>query len=407
MFDKKRIHIGLICCCLIITALLGTSCSSSSVNGITAQKNYGLSADTPKHLTQNLGSEIKIDADVTIPDGVRSVPILSAEPYLLDGAKLKQKLIGKNAVQQVKYKDESVQMVTSGLFLTGKDGKPIQFGEVAKQDNDRMLLYGGGLTLFMTTEYNYIFYAFQHNSTSGDYSADQYKQKSLPFMSPDTAFSHVVNFINDFGLDVSGSHDTYCLDSATTLSINGLSTMNHYICYVAIGPANLQNKMMYDNDDDFYFFTLYPKYHGIPITAGDGLTIGGGAFDIAYSERGIEYLSATTLYKEKSVLKPKVQTYGLNGALQALKHKYDQTILANPVKITGIRFCYVPVPLSKNGNEVELIPAWNFDVTQTVLDINGNGVDAQAHSGKPKTETVEIYFDATTGKEIIGSSPRL
>lgn len=407
MSKRKRAHIGIVLSFLVVFSILSTSCSVNSVNGITAKKGNGLPANIPKHLSENLGSEIKVDADVTVPDRIHSVPILTAVPYKLDGNKLKETLIGKNKVKQMKYADGSTQMVTSGLYLTGKDGKPVKFGTVAKQENNRMLLYGGDLTLFMTTEYNYIFYAFQHDSSSGDYSADQYKLKSLPFMTPDNAFNNVVKTFDSFGLDVSGVHDTYCLDNATTLSINGLSIMSHFLCYEALGPADLTGKMMYDENDDFYFFTLYPKYHGIPITAGDGLTVGGGAFDVAYSERGIEYLSATSLYKEKSVMQTNVQIYGLDGALQTLKHKYDQTILADPVKVTGIRFCYVPVPLSKNGDEVELLPAWNFDVNQTVLDINGNGVDAVMHSGKPKTEQVEIFFDATTGKELIGSSPRL
>lgn len=400
----------LIFCCLLLS-LMTTACSVGTAGGITARKSTGLTADIPKHIVQKLSNEIVIDADVSVPEGVKSVPILSASPFLIDFSKLNSTFIGKNETENSKNKDGSVEYFTSGLVLDDKDGKPIVYGMVSTQPNDRVLIHGKSQTIFMTMEYNYIYYAFQSDPTSENYNIALYKHtKSLPFMALDTAFKNVVHTVNNLGISVDGVHDTFCLDHDTTSSINGLDHMTKRLCYIpgSNGMGNeLPGKIEYSEHDDFYYFKLYPKYHGIPITDGDGMNIDGGAIDVAYSERGIEYFAANTLYKQTGVLKANVDVYGLDGALQALRHKYAETIISDPIKVTGIRFCYVPVPVSKNSEEVKLIPAWSFDVNQTVMDITGDGIEIGQQKGTPKTESVKVYFDASTGNELFGSSPRI
>ena len=283
----------------------------------------------------------------------------------------------------------------------------INGGERSERANDRILVYGGNQTIFMTTEYNYTFYSFQRDTTSGTYFPNLYKKKSLPFMLPSEAFATVEKTMNNLGLSVEGNHDTYCLDHLTTAESMGCNPGALYIDYVSDSFQYLPGKSDWDTYDDYYYFVLYPKYHGIPVAEGDGSSIEGGTLDVAYCERGIEYLMANTLYKETGILQNDVPVYGLDGALQMIKYKYDNTILTEPVTVSSIRFCYVPVPISKNSTDYKLVPGWQFTIKKVAMNVNGETEASNFGGASAQMDTINIYFDATTGKEIIGSTPRL
>ena len=410
---------------ILLLAILLTACTGNNSNGITAKKIIGLPADTPTHLSQKLGKHVNLDADVVIPKGVKEVPILKAGIYKIDPQKLRSTfkiapfetmIDNKKTIEKVvvtRNADGSTQELAYDV-LRDKSGAPMEFNDYKQRvggyqhhENSRMIFYGENQTIYMTTEYNYIYYAFQRDTTSGSFDTDMYTEKSLPFMKPDDAFSSVVKTMDTLGLDVSGCHDTYCLDSLTSLMNLGLNSRGEHINYVSSVFQYLDQKYDWGEYDDYYYFVLYPKYHGIPIAEGDGSSIEGGTLDIAYCERGIEYLMANSLYKETGVLQSDIPVYGLDGALQMLKYKYDNTILTEPVTVSSIRFCYVPQPLAKGSKDYELTPAWQFVVKKAVLDVEGN-LEASNFAGeKAQTDTIDIYFDATTGKEIIGSTPRL
>ena len=398
--------------CLLLIALFMTACTGNSYNDITVKKANNLS-NAPTHLSQKLGKHVNLNADVVIPEEIKSIPVLKASIYSIDPSKLKETLIGKQIIITQKNSNGSIQELAYGQ-LCDTSGNPIlvsdilvDHGKPLEQENDKLLLYGAGQTIFMTTEYNYTFMTFQRDAISGSYSADQYKKKSLPFMSPSNAFGNVVKTIGKLGLDVHGTHSTYCLDNQTSSDILGYDPYARYTDYVSNVYQTLENKGEWGVYDDYYYFVLYPKYHGIPIAEGDGSSIEGGTLDVAYCERGIEYLMANSLYKETGVLQSDVPVYGLAGALQMLKYKYDNTILTEPVTVSSIRFCYVPVPMSKNSTDYRLVPGWQFTIKKVVMNVNGETEASNFGNASAQMDTINIYFDATTGKEIIGSTPRL
>ena len=396
---------------LLLLAILLTACTGNNSNGITAKKINGLPADTPTHLSQKLGKHVNLDADVIIPEGIKKVPVLKASIDKIGADRLNSVLIGNLSFGGVNNPDGSTQEIAPDS-LRDKNGKPMRLfnfgeGQIGEIDNNKMLIFGASQIIFMSTEYNYTFLAFQRDTTSGSYSANLYKKTSLPFMSPDKAFNNVEDKMKALGFEVKGSHKTYCLDHQTSSGVLGFDPRGLYVDYVSYTYNYLNNKFDWDTYDDYYYFVLYPKYHGIPIAEGDGSSIEGGTLDVAYCERGIEYLMANTLYKETGILQSDVPVYGLDDALQMLKYKYDNTILTEPVTVSSIRFCYIPVPMSKNSADYRLVPGWQFTIKKTVTDVEGQTEASNFGGASAQTDTINVYFDATTGKEIIGSTPRL
>lgn len=367
-------------------------------NGVKVSRHNGMSGSQTKHLTEKLGNSVDINAVVHIPANIRSVPLLYAKPVVLDPAKVKNLLLSNLPVaQKRKNADGSMEYIAYDNTHDGQ-GNVYLYGGYPVEDS-RLLMCGGSEVLYMTRVYNYIFNAFHPDDTCDAYDANLYsKTREFAFATQSEALQKIAETLKPLGIDVSAVCDVYSLDHDTMANREG--TMGKFSDMISLTSGQIMGKTGgWTEHDDSYYFILHPQYHGIPITEGNGLEIPGSGLTACYSERGFEYLLASNIYKESGVKEQNVPVYGLDGALQALRHKFDETILSSPAKVTEINFCYVPQSIGAKGDSVVLEPAWSFSVTQTIID-NKNG-------NTKRTENVIMAIDAVTGKEITGASPRL
>lgn len=160
-------------------------------------------------------------------------------------------------------------------------------------------------------------------------------------------------------------------------------------------------KSDWSQDDDCYYFAFQQSFNGIPVTQVDhgdvdkGTNVQGTKMSALYSKNGICDFDAEGFYQETGVQTKDAALIGLQGALDALKSKYESIILSDPIVVKKLSLNYVAVLLDKTEENFKLTPAWVVTVNQITQQINQD-------TGKKFTVPIPsvVMIDAVTGKEI-------
>lgn len=371
------------CCIISILIVLSLSaCTKGDENGdlqgsISSVPNTG---SNPSHIKMELGANLSIDADVTSQSDVGGIKVLDAQALTVDKQKLVSALLG------------NAKITKTAEYGTGESKQY----EYITSDGSR--LEASSNIYFATMQYyQYIKSVFCTDKTASWFNSNKYSKSSdLPFATRAAAATDVTKVLKSMGIDVSATYEGYSLDHET-MKAQQYIVKNNKEYTDGMKGNTIKLKDNWDSDDDCYYFTFHPQFDGMMIDPDDHGTedalLNGSYIDVCYSKRGIEYLSTMFLYTQTGEEKQTIQIIDSSKALQAVVNKFNTMVLTSPTKITHVRLCYAATYVDSSHKEYNLVPAWRFDMEQTIKNVKETKTNTSVN-------TFAVIINAVTGKEI-------
>lgn len=221
----------------------------------------------------------------------------------------------------------------------------------------------------------------------------------LPFASEATVEKDVRAALAKIGLRNVGDCTIYSLDWQTLQSEakKVLADPNN-ADWIQSGKMSVRSD--WSESDDCYYLWLRDQIDGIPIIdhpyqlKTQDVYVDGTYIEVLYSQDGIQYLVAGTVYQPESAIRT-ASLLSVEDVLPEVKEKYDSIITEYSYTITQIALCYVPSPGDAEQSFYEMIPAYAFQVTEKGTDTDESGV------ATPHEFSFSLLYDATTGQEIV------
>ncbi len=355
-------------------------------------------------LQQTLSSQVKIDADVFVPDNIdfSNLKTYKGEMLRLDMEAIKEDLFGAGAeVKETRQESKESKFPDEDYILwEGNDGSYLAgMGD--------MINFSSGK---MPDVKPYLFL----ETSAAEYNGDAFLSgKKLDFATEQESFTLVRGLLDKLGVSISENYLCYTIDHDTLRKEAEIYRSALVQNMQETGIKNENGTDMTEDDilahmpdpnytveDDCYYFKLFASAEGYPVTqiengifANGGLTPGSVANAIV-SQDGVVHLYLYDLYESSEVMQ---EGAGLNldDAIAALDEKYNSIILDGDYEVQEIAFEYVPV---SQGDvlSVELTPAWRFVVKHSVETMG------KADNSLYTIDQYEyVMLNALTGEEIL------
>lgn len=335
-----------------------------------------------QHIQRQLDSNLSVDAEVIAPSNIQKIDMLRVTPLRFDTQT--QVLETLHITNNIIRKDN---LVDSGSYYQTADGKELFY--------DRKTLN------FQTYKFRmYIYQLLYKYIVPGDRTnnIDRFSQKrdlDLPFMPYQQAVDEVKEKLVSLGISVYDQVETYSLDYQTLQAQEKTLKENGDLTNLRDGSITLKDGWSKEDDCYYMFFRsgfdkipIYPWPHGSIET---NTFVASAYITACYSHNGLEYLAILDTYQKKDVEQEGLKIISFEEALTAVRHKYENVILTEPITISTIELNYVPKLISRSRDEFQLVPAWCF----AMKEIREDG------KGKSHTFYNRMIIDATTGDEIL------
>jgi len=333
-----------------------------------------------QHIQRQLDTNLSVDADVIASSNIQKLDTLHVTPIRFDTQvqALETSLIANSKVIQKK------DYVDSGSRYLTADGKE--------------LFVGRGTVNFQTDKFRTYLYQILITRGNTTNNLDRFSQKrnlDLPFTPHQLAVDEVKKVLTSLGIYVYDEIETYSLDYQTLQAQEKVLKENGNLTSPKDGSITLKDS--WSEDDDCYYMVFRSGFDKIPIYPNSHGSVEANTFvpsayiTACYSKKGLEYLAILDTYQKKDVDQEGLKIISFEEALAAVKHKYGNVILTEPITVTSIELNYVPMLINQSRDEFRLVPSWCLDLKKVVKD------------GKGETHTVHsrMIINATTGGEIL------
>lgn len=378
-------------CVLICFLLLTTGCNvkdKQPTSGTHEDENNRQTSSligdrTSTKIEMELADNLSVNLDIVVPKTISdsSVSIQNGSFRYIDGTQIPESLVdSKKIVNENARPSFSVNGFESIVYTL----------------SDESELFIGENTLTYQTDYaKRIRTVFNMNSIDENYNASIFDtNRDVSFDSIENAKSNVISLLSKMNIEINSVSKVYSLNHS-----NLQQEESKLINKVDLKGQGYKAKESWSSDDDSYYMLLDQSVNGISVASSkygrpNSTKIAlSEPLEIIYSNRGIELFSATALFETKETGEA-TKLINIDAALKVLKEKYDLVILTDPTVVTQAELVYLPVYDKTKENVVNLVPAWQFVVEQTVTD--------QKNSSSHQSVSRQLVFiDAITGKEII------
>lgn len=382
--------------CVMLTACASveetsTSSLASSSPSQPASPTANLSNGGTNHIKKQLAANLSVDADVVLPKGFNAskADVLTAKYHQADTALLLKTFFSQKKIKQHTSKDGDHYQAADGSYLSNS------LGSFAFSDHGKPNIH---------------FAFFMDPQDIDDYNADKFSATSdLPFEARNSSVGRAQKTLSSFGVDVGKDYTCYSLDHQTlqkqqdayvARQEDDSNTAKFFKADLNAGRVQLQKT--WTQDDDCYYFILYPEINGIPVTrqlhgsADNGTEVEGTDITVLYDKNGIVDLQADYVYDKTGIFTKDAALINTDKALEAIRNKYGSVILSGPVTVTKMSLQYVPILADKSRKNFKLTPAWVCDIKQVYEKQN-------KQTGKKISRSIcsEVLIDAVTGKEVL------
>ena len=187
---------------------------------------------------------------------------------------------------------------------------------------------------------------------SADNTSDNSKFKDSISFSSDEALDKVKKFIEIFQLNFS--------DYDYVIATVSKQSLEAYLPQMKKNPMKEGTDFsIYDNQaEDLCVISVYPKIEGyrvidsnVMLGSGEQLNVTYGTnFTFAITESGIIHADMLGVYLPTQAGEQILVSYAQ--AIEAIKEKYKETLLENPVYIENIQIEYAPLPIEQNEGQL-------------------------------------------------------
>ena len=146
----------------------------------------------------------------------------------------------------------------------------------------------------------------------------------------------------------------------------------------------------FDREDEGYYLVFRCEYKGIPLLAQnyylrDKALCSGSFIEMIVTRSGIQKLLAKGIYDLQEKEECAETLYDFNRMIAAIKAKYQDIMLQEPVTVNRIELIYAPDVVAVNPMVYELSPCWAVYVNKAYTDGRADAF---------------LYFNALTGDEL-------
>lgn len=324
---------------------------------------------------ETLAENLIIDADVTAPN---HLPTKNYQVTLkeLDKENVEQIFLSGKEIREVKEIPNTIDETKMSYVYNTDDEASlvIDMGRVSfveQQAIDRHYTrYIKGDSFFIDYHLDEIFPKERLNNVDREASVQSFK-----------------DICQKLDIEISGEPDVYALDAESLDAVTD---------YEEAQP-NGEPIKKWTEEDQAYFITAHVLYDEFPMTQFGYITESGYGIGTRihaiFGVGGLIEFSADGIYETTKEGDEITQICSLDTANTAIKEKYKNTILSNPVRISEIRLEYLPVQKDMEQQLYELTPMWIYTASQK-SQIEKEGKITEI------TNTFQIYIDALTGKEF-------
>lgn len=340
-----------------------------------------------RHIQRQLDTNLSVDAEVNAPSDIEKLDILLVTPQRLDTQvqTLKNWLIDDSKIAN---KEEY-------------DGRGGGSKYVFRTVDGKYLGVGNNNVHFITENFQtYIRQILFRYIIPGDttYDLSRFKQNrdlDLPFMPYRQAEDKAKKLLTSLGISTYDVVESYALDYKTLQ--NQEKAMKEKGDLTSPKDGSITTKDRWSEEDEIYYMIFRSSLNNIPVyplnhgSVEKNTIVLSGYINVAYSQRGLEYLRIDYPYEKKSIDREEVKIISADEALAVATRKYENVILTDPTTITAIELYYVPTLINKSRDEFRMVPAWSFELEEIRKRAND----------EPYTAHSRIIIDATTGGEIL------
>lgn len=332
-------------------------------------------SETPEELQKTLAENLIIDADVVVPE---CLPTKTCQVTLkeLDKENVQQIFLSGTEISEVKEIPNTIDETKMSYVYSTDDEASlvIDMGRasfVEQQAIDRHYTrYIKGDSFFIDYHLDEIFPKERLNNVDREASVQSFK-----------------DICQKLDIEISGEPDVYALDAESLDAVTD---------YEEAQP-NGEPIKKWTEEEQAYFITAHVLYDEFPMTQFGYITESGYGrgtrVRALFGVDGLIEFSADEIYEMTKEGDEITQICSLDTANTAIKEKYKNTILSNPVRISEIRLEYLPVQKDMEQQLYELTPMWIYTASQK-SQIEKEGKITEI------TNTFQIYIDALTGKEF-------
>lgn len=372
---RRKIYIiGILCGILLLTGCEKGKNISNKAEQITSNVIKKASYKDGDTIQKQIDTNIKINAEVNIPESLQSLKINKTKAYRpnLNEKNIKEIFFQKN--------DKLFKNIDSG-YNSREFGK---YDSICYTSADgASLIYEPADIEYSNLNREYYLNCLFTDPQFEDYNLDRYPQsEELSFAKKEKVFQKIKKVFDTLNIPISEDYTSYSLNHKQLKKEEKAMDSN--------GNIHTENeKKSWKEDDDAYYFILHQEINGVPIEQsgyGDG-----------YTGTGVEETKLEVIYVKKGWISFEEQWgYSLEQtdtvwniipvkkALEYFQKKCDMLVLNEKWNISEISLKLLPV--FKKNNDYEIRPVWFFE---------GDSLDQDK-----KEHKITIIFDAITGKEI-------
>lgn len=343
----------------------------------------------PEELQKTLDENLIIDADIVVPE------TFPARTYQ---ATLKEE--DKEKIEEVFLSNKEITNVEEFSNDFDKTKKNYLYSTT---DDASLFIEGGSLFFYekKAIERQYTRYV-KGDSSFIDYNLKEtFPKETLNNVDREASVQSFKDICDGLEVEISGEPEVYALDAENLDRITDYSEEQ----------PNGEPIEKWTEEDQVYFITAHVLYDAFPMTQFGYITKSGygkgTCLSAIFGVDGLIEFSLNPFYEIIDNGKDISKICSLDVANNAIKEKYKNTILSNPVTVSEIRLEYVPVQKDVEKQIYELTPMWVYTASQDSQNTKGQQAAddnqmtrKEAEKVIETTNTFQIYVNALTGAEF-------
>lgn len=237
-------------------------------------------------------------------------------------------------------------------------------------DNGAYISYENGTLHYSDLNINNLYsYSFLATSptwngiTSRDINK-YFKDEELESLDRDTTLEEMQNIVNKLGLTDISEPEIYAMSAESANKI----TVDYKLTY-----KDGSEMPKWTEEQEAYFFIYSLEYDDIPVSKFDSYnesttnSMEGSSIMGIINQDGLVYFNCKMIYQPESEITDKKAICSEETATQAVKNKYKNLILQNPISVIDCNLFYVSDDI-EFGKSYILKPMWAFTTVETVDD---------------------------------------
>lgn len=370
--------VSILFCACAPEDMSGVTQAPTPTPNITAEEQFtdnstitSLLATTPAHISRELGSNVQVEADVTLPQ-VEEINLIHAGIAQFNEDYAVNVLFNNEKPNKEIIEDTTIYTQgTKGLNISSNS-----IGYIAGDDIYNLPLW----TIGDKAPHTY---------------GEIYQKSSIALLAREDAIAQARELLTGIGLTV-GEPEVYALDCETMQAWQDqVLAEEDFTFELEHGKIKLKETLQPEDEAYLMFFPMMIR--DVPVTRLDNdsnvydVFLPGASIQIMVTPKGIFSCWILGIYQEESVEAQIPKLITVDEALTVAQQRWSSTLSTSHFEITRIALEYAPLPNPESRQHLTYTPAWVFTARESGPD---------ARTGNTLSREVRFFVNAVNGEVI-------